>query len=56
MADEYATENLNMRIPPSLKLSVIELAEVERREVSAMARVLIEEALATRAKKAAKKQ
>lgn len=45
-----------MRIEPDLKETVAKIAEGERRDVSTMARLLIEEAIATRTKKASKKQ
>lgn len=59
MPEQLATEYLNMRVTPDFKESVAKVAEAERRELSIMAKMLIEEALearAARAKKAAKKQ
>lgn len=49
-------ERVSTRLPQELISAVERLAESERRPVSMMTRMLIEEALAARTKKAAKKQ
>lgn len=54
MAEEVATEYMNIRFTQPLRESVEQLAETERRPLSMMARILIEEALAARSKKAKK--
>jgi hypothetical protein len=41
-----------LRLPPDLRAAVIATAEKERRKLSDMARILIEEALDNRAEKA----
>jgi len=47
-------ERVSTRLPPELISEVERLAESERRPVSMMTRMLIEEALAARSKKAKK--
>jgi hypothetical protein len=54
--EQELTEYLHMRIEPELKETVAKIAEGERRDVSTMARLLIEEAILNRSKKGGKKQ
>lgn len=47
---EQATSYLSTRIAPEIMGKITKLAETERRPVSAMARILLEEALDARGK------
>jgi hypothetical protein len=50
-ANTIASENLATRLPSELFEKIQKLAEVERRKLSAMTRILLEEALEARGKK-----
>jgi predicted transcriptional regulator len=49
-------EILSARLPQDLMEQLSQIAETERRPISMMTRLLLEEALAARAKKAKKKE
>jgi len=51
---EAIMQLIGIKVPPEMCKRLEELAEADRRPLSAMARLLIEEALAARAKKAKK--
>ena len=53
---EEIMELIAAKVPPEMKKQVEQLADTERRPISMMTRLLLEEALSARAKKAAKKQ
>lgn len=54
MPDEIM-ELIAAKVPPQMKKQLEQIAESERRPMSMMTRMLLEEAIAARAKKAAKK-
>jgi hypothetical protein len=54
MVEEIASEYLNLRMTPTLMEALTALAEDEKRQVSQMTRILLEEALAVRSKKSKK--
>jgi hypothetical protein len=54
MVEELATEYMNLRMTPTLMEALTALAEDEKRQVSQMTRILLEEALAARTKKVKK--
>jgi predicted transcriptional regulator len=53
---ENLTEVISIRLAPNFGEQLEKLAEAERRPVAMMARLLMEEALSARARKATKKQ
>lgn len=53
---EAVMELIGIKVPADMRKQLEELAESDKRPMSAMARILIEEALIARSKKAAKKQ
>jgi hypothetical protein len=56
MAEQSTTlEFLSARIPPAVMAQVVGMAERERRSMSQMTLILLEEALAARSKKNGKK-
>ncbi|MGH9501645.1 MAG: hypothetical protein ACRD20_02210 [Terriglobales bacterium] len=52
---EIFTEVASIRMPDSMMAALVKMAESEKRPVGMMARILLEEALAVRAKKLAKR-
>lgn len=53
MAEELM-ELIGIKVPPNMRSAIEELAEADRRPMSSMARILLEEALAARGKKGKK--
>lgn len=53
---ENMTEVASIRMPEAMMEELSKLAEAEKRPVAMLARILLEEALAARARKAARKQ